>query len=378
MSTRRRDAPGAVGRVVVLGCGGFIGSHLLDRLLSDPTIAVEGWDTSADKIRHHLGDPRLELHLASIVDERSRGSLARAVRRADVVVNLAAICRPAEYNTRPLSVIRSNFTDATTVVELCARAGTWLVHFSTCEVYGRTVASYATPGAYGDGALFELDEDSSPLVMGPVHNQRWTYATAKQLLERLIFASSREVGLPFTIVRPFNFFGPRMDFIEGHDGEGLPRILASFMGALLRDEPMRVADRGDARRTIVSIHDAVDATMAVLARRRDAEGQIFNIGNPANELTVLELADQMRRTYARITREDRYCEHPIEFVTGTELYGEGYEDCDRRMPRMEKAAELLGWSPRIALPEVLLETMTYFHAQYAQDLRQRPVSKVRS
>ena len=167
-----------------------------------------------------------------------------------------------------------------------------------------------------------------------------------------------------------------MDFIPGHDGEGLPRMLASFMAALLGDKPMRVVDRGDARRTIVSIHDALDAVMAILARRRVSEGQIFNIGNPANEVTVLELADHMRRGYARVAGDDRYCDHPIEFVTGTELYGEGYEDCDRRMPRMEKAAELLGWAPRIALPEVLLETMTYFHAEYATDLGERRVATV--
>src|SRR5207247_8369451 len=111
----------------------------------------------------------------------------------------------------PLNVIRSNFTDACAVVELCARERTWLLHFSTCEVYGRTLASHTSPGRYSDPSLFELDEDSTPLLMGPVHNQRWTYAAAKQLLERLIFAFSKEQSLSFTIVRPFHFFGPRMD-----------------------------------------------------------------------------------------------------------------------------------------------------------------------
>ena len=357
-----RIAP--IERVVVLGCGGFIGSHLLHRLLQDPRMFVEGWDTSSDKIRHHLDDPRLELHLESIVHGHAAASLERAVRRADVVVNLASICRPAEYNVQPLRVIRSNFTDACAVVELCAREHTWLLHFSTSEVYGRTLASYTSPGLYDDASLFELDEDSTPLIMGPVQNQRWTYAAAKQLLERLIFAYSREESLPFTIVRPFNFFGPRMDFIPGHDGSGLPRMLASFMGALLDGTPMRIVDGGAARRTITSIHDAVDAVMLMLAQRGSAEGQIFNVGNRANEVSVLELADLMRRTYALITGEPDYESHPIEFVSGAELYGEGYEDCDRRMPGMEKATTRLGWEPRVALPDVLLETMTFYHEQY--------------
>ncbi|HTZ04699.1 MAG TPA: NAD-dependent epimerase/dehydratase family protein [Gaiellaceae bacterium] len=360
----RPELDGTAEHVVVLGCGGFIGSHLLDRLLRDSRVRVEGWDTCVDKIRPHLADPRLELHLESIADDGAHASLERAIRRADVVVNLASICRPSEYNTRPLRVIRSNFTDACEVVEMCAREHTWLVHFSTSEVYGRTLASYVSPGRYDDVALFELDEDSTPLVMGPVQNQRWTYATAKQLLERVIFANAQEESLPFTIVRPFNFFGPRMDFIPGIDGSGLPRMLASFMGSLLRGEPIRVVDGGGARRTILSIHDAVDAVILMLTHRPSAENQIFNIGNRANEVTILELADLMRRTYAEITGKRAYRRHAIEFVTGIELYGEGYEDCDRRMPRLDKATTRLGWEPRVPLREALRETMTYYHEHY--------------
>ena len=326
-----------VERIVVLGCGGFVGSHLLDRLLQSPRVSIEGWDVWDDKISHHVGNPRLALHLESFAGVPAAAALEGAIREADVVVNLAAICNPSHYNTRPVSVIRSNFSDVVPVVEMCARTGTWLLHFSTSEVYGRTLASYATPGVYDESSLFELDEDSTPLVMGVIQNQRWTYACAKQLLERLIFAFHHEQSLPFTIVRPLNFFGSRMDYVDGLDGSGLPRVLASFMGALLRGEPLRVVDGGTARRTIVSIHDAVDAVILMLADRARAENQIFNIGSRANEVTILELADLMRRTYAEVTGDPAYNTHPIEFVTGTQLYGPGYEDCDRRMPRLDNA-----------------------------------------
>lgn len=359
-----RDGADALERVVVLGCGGFIGSHLLDRLLADGRFHVIGWDTSIEKISHWLDHPRFELEFESFATPAAAVRLARAVRDAEVVINLASICRPAEYNVQPIRVIRSNFTEACAVAELCAREGTWLLHFSTSEVYGRTIASYATPGAYGEQSLFELSEEESPLVLGPVHNQRWSYGAAKQLLERLIVALALEERLAFTIVRPFNFFGPRMDFIPGRDGDGLPRVLASFMTALLDHTPLRVVDGGVARRTIVSIHDAIDAVMAILEYRNRAKNQIFNIGNPANEVSMLELADLMRQTYAQITGEGSYERHPIEFVTGAELYGEGYEDCDRRLPRIDRALERLGWSPRIALDDVLRETMSYYHTQY--------------
>ena len=109
---------------------------------------------------------------------------------------------------------------------------------------------------------------------------------------------------------------------------------------------LRVVDGGTARRTIVSIHDAVDAVMLMLSERARAENQIFNIGSRANEVTILELADLMRRTYAEVTGDPAYNTHPIEFVTGTELYGDGYEDCDRRMPRLDKATR----APRLGSP----------------------------
>src|SRR3546814_9533254 len=172
-----------------------------------------------------------------------------------MVINLAAICNPAEYNTNPIAVIRSNFIDCYGLVDLCSRTGTWLMHFSTSETYGRTLASYLSGGQYDDPALYELDEATTPLIMGPIPNQRWTYAFAKQLMERYNYAHHKEQGMPFTTGRPLNFFGPRMDYIPGRDGEGVPRVLANFMAAPLDGQPMRLVDAGKARRTIVSIHD---------------------------------------------------------------------------------------------------------------------------
>jgi UDP-apiose/xylose synthase len=356
----------SVRHAVVIGCGGFLGSHLLDRLLAVPAISVDGWDCSSAKIRPHLDNPRFRFHLGSAADTAAMAVFSHAVRAADVVINLAAVCNPSEYNTRPAYVIRSNFSDLTPILDICVAEKTWLVHFSTSEVYGRTLASYVTPGKYEDTSLYELDEETSPLVMGPISSQRWTYACAKQLLERLIVALHHEAGLSYTIVRPLNVFGPRMDYIPGRDGSGLPRVLASFMGALLDGTPLQVVDGGQARRTIVSVNDAVDAIMLILARRADAERQIFNIGNPANEVTILELADLMRRTYARITGDESYRYHPIALVSAADLYGEGYEDCDRRLPRIDKARELLGWEPRQPLADILLETMASFRLQYSR------------
>ena len=351
---------------VVLGCGGFIGSHLLDRLLVRDGVKIEGFDPDSHKIAHHLNNPRLNLHRNYLNDATVSDLLEETIRGADAVINLAAICNPAQYNTRPLATIHSNFIDAFPIAEMCAKHGTWLIHFSTCEVYGRTIASYVPGNEYDDPNLFEMHEDRSPQVMGPTHAQRWCYAAAKQLLERFIFALHKEMGLPFTIVRPFNFFGPRMDFIPGRDGEGVPRVLACFLTALLDDEPLKLVNGGHNRRTIVSIHDAIDALILMLERPDKSQNQIFNVGNRENEVSIAELARLIREVYSEVSGDAGYLKHPIQEVSSEEFYGEGYEDSDRRMPNLDKAKVLLGWAPRVPLRDILIETVGYYHERYGK------------
>ncbi len=368
----RRSLP-PVRNLVVLGCGGFIGSHLLDRLLDQGAIRIEGWDLHDEKIAAHLANPKFTFHREAFSDTRIPAGLIEAVRWADAVINLAAICNPSQYNTNPLEVIKSNFLDVYRLVELCSHHGTWLIHFSTSEVYGRTVSSYLPAPDYSNPDLFELEETATPLIMGPIQNQRWSYACAKQMLERFIYAHHRERGLPYTIVRPLNFFGPKMDFIPGRDGEGIPRVLACFMTALLDRSPLQLVDGGAARRTIVSIHDAIAAVVLMLQKPDRAANQIFNIGNRENEVTMAELAELMRLVYAEVTGDPSYLSHPIVSVSSRDFYGEGYEDCDRRMPVLAKARELLGWTPRISLYDTLLETVAYYYRTYGEaTLADRP------
>ena len=284
------------------------------------------------------------------------------------MISLAAICNPAEYNTRPLQVIRSNLFDVYPLIEACAARDTWLIHFSTSEVYGRTLSSYLPDVMRDDPAYYELSENGVPLVMGPIVNQRWTYACAKQMAERLIYACHREHGLPFTIIRPMNFMGPRMDFVPGRDGDGVPRVLACFIAALLDGEPMKLVDGGTARRTILSIHDAIDAVEAVIDDPQRSQNRFFNIGSRDNELTISELATRMRAMYAEVTGDPTHLLHPVEHVSSSEFYGEGYEDCDRRMPDLTNVYSL-GWRPTRTIDEILRETVTYYHHRFGDAAR---------
>jgi UDP-apiose/xylose synthase len=200
-----------------------------------------------------------------------------------------------------------------------------------------------------------------------VQKERWSYAAAKQLLERLIWAHGRHHGLAFTIVRPFNVVGPRMDWLQGVDGEGLPRVLAAFMGALLKGEDLRLVDGGGQRRSLVYVDDFVDAIARLLDRRQQARGEIFNVGNPDNDVTIRALAEAMRLEYARLRPGARL--GALREVPADELYGEGYDDTRSRVPDVDKAARLLGWRATTSLAAMLPPIVADYVARYGPRVR---------
>jgi UDP-apiose/xylose synthase len=353
-------------RVIILGCGGFVGSHLTERLLADGRFEITGFDVSDSKCSHLLDNPNFNF-TKGYVDASNTDEVLRPVMDgAEAIFSLAAVCNPAEYVKNPVFTINSNFIHAYKLVDLCTEAGAWIIHTSTCEVYGRTIASYLPDNDYSNPDLYEQREDETPLVMGPTVNQRWTYAASKALFERYIYANHTENGLPFTIVRPYNWFGPRMDYIPGRDGDGVPRVLACFMRALLDKQPIQLVDGGSAYRTITYIEDSVDALTAMLEVPKKAKNTFFNVGNRANEITMRDLAHLMRDVYADITGDESYRKHPIEDISGEKFYGPGYEDCDRRVPDVTRAERLLGWKAQVNLRDTLFHTMSYFHELYGK------------
>ena len=354
-------------KVIILGCGGFVGSHLTDRLLASGRYEIEGWDVSFDKISQHLGDDNLTFHQQYVDAKTTFSELEPVIEQCDAVFSLAAVCTPAQYISSPVKTIQSNFIDAYRLIDLCSKYRKWLIHTSTCEVYGRTLSSYVPDENYTNPDLYEQREDETPLVMGPTINNRWSYATAKQLFERYMLAHGQENGLPFTIVRPYNWFGARMDFIPGRDGEGLPRVLACFMTALLDQQPLQLVDGGGAYRTITYIDDAVEALMLMLEKPEGSTNQIFNVGNRGGEVTMKELAHMMREVAAEITGRQEFREHPIEDISAEKFYGTGYEDCDRRVPDIRKAEARLGWKAKTSLRETLRITMKYYFENYGRE-----------
>jgi UDP-apiose/xylose synthase len=347
-------------RIAVLGAGGFIGSHLVPALLAARADAeICAVDRTLRKLETE--DARLRVVEASI--DRP-GLLDELTASCSTVVSLTALCNPSLYNTRPLDVIDASYTDLVPLVKLCAARGVRLVHFSTCEVYG--VRALAARGDATSTSTSTMNEESTGLFLGPVDRERWSYACAKQLLERVIWAHGAHGGLDFTIVRPFNVIGPRMDFVPGVDGDGVPRVLAAFMGALLRGCALPLVDGGAQRRSFVSIGDFVEAIVRIVERPAACRRQILNVGNPANEVSVRELAETLAAAYA--ARVPGAPGARFRDVTADELYGAGYDDSAQRIPDVAKARRLLHWHPETTLAEMLPGIIDDYVARYAPEI----------
>jgi UDP-apiose/xylose synthase len=157
-----------------------------------------------------------------------------------------------------------------------------------------------------------------------------------------------------------------MDFLPGIDGEGIPRVFACFMDALLFNKPMQLVDGGKNRRTFCAISDAVDAIVGILERPGAVKNEIINIGNPDNEIFIVHLADMMRSLYGELCPKKRDIPEIIT-VSSADFYGKGYEDCDRRAPDISKAQQLLGWKPKTGIKTAVRETMASYIRYYEKE-----------
>jgi nucleoside-diphosphate-sugar epimerase len=197
--------------------------------------------------------------------------------------------------------------------------------------------------------------------MGPIDKHRWIYACSKQLLDRVIHAYGRDRGLRYTIFRPFNWIGARLD--DPFDSrEGSSRVLTQFIGNILRGEDIVLVDGGSQRRCFLYIDDAIDCLMRILENRAGcADQQIFNVGNPEADVSIRELAQlllQQAASYPALA--PRVEQVRCVSIDSQRYYGEGYQDIQWRRPLIERAAERLGWQPSTDLPTALRRTADFY------------------
>jgi nucleoside-diphosphate-sugar epimerase len=328
-------------RLLILGAGGFIGSNLVEYLHRSTRAPYEvvGVDINDEKVPELGGN--FTFHRCDFLDP----IVADEVERCDVVVDLVAYANPSIYVESPLETFELNFLQNLKIVDMCVKWRKRIIQYSTCEVYGRP-----------SGPAYK--EDETELICGPVNKQRWIYSAGKQLLERVIHAYAIEGCLDYSIIRPFNFIGPRFDYLVPAGNIGGPRVFAQFMSALLTGGPMYLVNGGEQRRSFTHIDDASAGFESILLDPR-ACNQIFNIGNPSNDTSIRELALLMIEVFSDLTGEAPATE--LIEIDGEKFYGPGYEDHTRVPADIAKLARL-GWAPRHDLRSTLSSVMSWYLA----------------
>lgn len=333
-------------KILILGVNGFIGNALTRRILTTTDWEVYGLDMSTDKLEHSMGHPRFHFLEGDITINKEW--IAYNIKKCDVVLPLVAIATPASYVKEPLRVFELDFEENLSIIRQCVKYKKRVVFPSTSEVYGMCPDT-------------EFEEDASPLVLGPIHKERWIYSCAKQMLDRVIYAYGMHEELRYTLFRPFNWIGPRLDSIDTAK-EGSSRVLTQFLYNIILGEPINLVDGGNQRRSFTYLEDGIDCLMKIIENKDGcADGGIFNIGNPANDLSVKELAYKLRdmvKEYPQYLDRAEKCQ--IVGVTSEEFYGNGYQDIVTRVPSIKRATEILGWKPVTGIDEALKNTLDFY------------------
>jgi len=274
--------------------------------------------------------------------------MAELVDRCDMIYHLAAAVGVRLIVESPVRTISTNIRGTEICLDMAAKKGKKVVIASTSEVYG------ACPDP-------EFKEDESFLVVGPIQKERWIYSCCKQLLDRVIYAYGTRGHLEFTLFRPFNWVGPRLDSLFAAK-EGSSRVVTQFIAELLLKKPITLVDGGLQKRCFTYVDDGIEALVKILENRGDAcKNQIINIGNPGNECSVKDLANLLKRLFMEHPehRRDKTYSEIVEVPSET-YYGRGYQDIYTRKPSIEKARRLLGWEPKVGMEESMKRTLYSF------------------
>ena len=333
-------------KIMILGANGFIGSALTNAILRTRPWEVYGIDLSDNKLKDLPVTDRFHFVEGDITINKEW--VEYHVKKCDVVVPLVAIANPAQYVTHPLKVFELDFEANIDVVRHCVKYNKRLIFPSTSEIYGMSEDSV-------------LDEETSPLVYGPVNKQRWIYAASKQLLDRVIYAYGVRDNLDYTLFRPFNFIGPNLDNVE-EPKEGSSRVFTQFLSNVLFKRPIKLVDGGRQKRSFTYIDDAVEALLTILENKDNcASRRIFNIGNPDNCVSIRDLAERTIRIAQEfpVLRENAKSTEIVDVSAG-EYYGKYYQDIQVRVPAIEAAKRDLGWKPTTDLDTAIRRTIQYY------------------
>ncbi|MEB0148479.1 MULTISPECIES: bifunctional UDP-4-amino-4-deoxy-L-arabinose formyltransferase/UDP-glucuronic acid oxidase ArnA [unclassified Pseudomonas] len=332
-------------RVLILGVNGFIGNHLSERLLQDDRYEIYGMDIGSDAIDRLRSHPNFHFVEGDISIHSEW--IEYHIKKCDVVLPLVAIATPIEYTRNPLRVFELDFEENLKTVRYCVKYNKRVIFPSTSEVYGMCTDP-------------NFDEDTSNLIVGPINKQRWIYSVSKQLLDRVIWAYGQK-GLRFTLFRPFNWMGPRLDRLDSAR-IGSSRAITQLILHLVEGTPIRLVDGGAQKRCFTDVADGIEALARIIENRDDkCNGQIINIGNPDNEASIRQLGEELLRQFeAHPLRSNFPPFAGFRDVESQSFYGTGYQDVTHRKPSIDNARRLIDWTPTIELSETIGKTLDFF------------------
>jgi UDP-glucose 4-epimerase len=311
--------------ILVTGGAGFIGSHLVERLLADGHAVTVMDDLSTGRLENLAAvksHPSLRLIISKI---SACGDLSDIVARSQSVYHLAAAVGVELVMTSGLRTIETNLRETEAILDAASGKAVPILFTSTSEVYGKSQQE-----------AFSEEDD---LLIGPPHLSRWSYACSKLMDEFLALAHAKENGTPVVIARLFNTVGPRQ---TGQYGMVLPR----FIQAARRGQPLRVFGDGRQTRCFCAVQDTVEALVRLQACPA-ARGEIFNIGS-TEEISIGRLAAMI---IAHLKSSSA-----IELIPYEKACPPGFQDMMRRKPIVSKLAQFVAFQPSTPLSEIIRQT----------------------
>ncbi|KZV90532.1 NAD(P)-binding protein [Exidia glandulosa HHB12029] len=324
--------PSARKRILVTGGGGFVGSHLVDRLMllgHEVTVLDNFFTGSKTNVAHWVGHPNFELCRHDVVEP--------FMIECDQIYHLACPASPPHYQFNAVKTIKTSFMGTLNMLGLAKRTKARFLITSTSEVYGDPEVHPQNEEYWGN---------VNPI--GP----RACYDEGKRVAETLTYGFHRQDGVDVRVARIFNTFGPRMNPYDG-------RVVSNFIIQALKGEDMTVYGDGAQTRSFQYIHDLVDGLIALM---NADETRPVNIGSP-DEFTILDFARAVRDIVERVKREDgvevgRKC----EIIHGPMPT----DDPQKRRPDTTRAREKLGWEPRWTVAMGVEEMVRYYMAKMAE------------
>lgn len=317
---------------LITGGAGFVGSYLAESLLTQGhrVLVIDNLSTGRlENIQKLLSHPNFHFARATITDDIV---MDRLVSQSDVIFHLAAAVGVRLVIEQPVHTIQTNIMGTESVLKSAVRYGCKVLIASTSEVYGK-------------GHKYPFSEEDDVLI-GATSITRWGYAASKMVDEFLGLAYHQEHGLNVTLFRLFNTVGARQ---SGQYGMVIP----NFVRQALRHEDLIVHGDGSQTRCFCDVRDVVDALIR-LSNHSEAIGRVFNVGS-TQEISILELAQRVRDLTDSASR--------IMCIPYNEVFTQGFEDMQRRVPSIERIQQLTHWQPRYTLDDILTSVMDYERSQ---------------